>query len=588
MNQVNTYKQDEEMPKFSFSNLSRMMKFVKPYWKDVILAFFIGLAASVLLLFIPKIVAYAVDVSFVAKNLSEIILLTLLMLVIVFVSTFLMKKKRDKLLIVLDKVSHDLKVEIFQKLQYLPNSFFDTRSHGKIYTRATTYPDEASAILCYVFVEILLDLINLIFVMIFMLTTNVPLSLISIMTAFLLALFFIAILPIRRRIKHKVNDKISNLNAYISESVHGVKVTQSFNREEKNTEIMRDLELEKFSAVRKAWFIGNLNWSLTGMFEIICMAVIYYVGLRYFYPVVPIGVIIAVDSYSSRFWSPISHLMSSYEEITEASVYLERIFELLDEDLVISDSATSKKMNIQGNVEFCDVSFAYVEGRNVLEHLNLSIEKGQKIGLVGETGSGKSTILSLISRFYDVTDGSILIDGVDVRDIQLDSLRGQVSVMLQDNFLFARSVYDNLVLDHPISFKKVQEVCKMLGIHDMIMKLENGYDTILLNNGSNLSSGERQLLCIARIMIQNPKILILDEATSNIDLKTEKQITQAMSLLMEGRTTILVAHRISTVRDCDKIFLIKDKKVYEEGSHLALMRKKGAYYKLYTSQSIEL
>lgn len=584
---VNTYKQDEEMTRFSLSNFTRIMKFVKPYKGKLVFAFFLGLLSNILLLCIPKLMTYAVDVSFLKQDFMEILYLTLILIGLVFFSVILMKMKRDKMLVVLDNVTHDLKVAIFTKLQYLPNTYYDTRSHGKIYTRATSYPDDASSILCYVFLEVITDLISLVFVLIFMLTSHVTLSLISIVISFLLFIFFACLSPLRRRLKHLVNDKNSNINAYVSESIHGVKITQSFNREKKNESILAELEKERTLAMKKSTLIGGLNWSLTGMFNIICMILVYYVGLRYFYPEVTIGVILAVDSYSSRFWDPISYLMSSYEEITEASVYLERIFELLDEDLVIQDRKHAKKVEISGNVEFQNVSFSYDGKKTVLEGLNLTIEKGQKIGLVGETGSGKSTILSLISRFYDVGDGVVLIDGMDIRDIRLDSLRGQVSVMLQDNFLFARSVYDNLTLGKRISLSKVIQVCETLDIHDMISNMENGYDTVLLNNGSNLSSGERQLLCIARIMIQNPKILILDEATSNIDLKTEKKISRALSIVTKDRTTILVAHRISTIQNCDKIVLIKDKCAYEEGTHKELMKKRGAYYKLYTSQSLE-
>lgn len=587
MNYVNTYKQDEEITRFSFSNFSRMMKFVKPYKKKLFIALAIGLFANILLLFIPKIMAYAIDVSFVQKNFLEIVILTGMILVVVLISTILFKIKRDQLLIVLDSVSHDLKIAIFTKLQYLSNDYFDTRSHGKIYTRAATYPDEASAILCYVFLDVIIDLINIVFVICFMFTMNVKLSLIPIVISFLLFLFFLIISPIRRKLKHRVNDKTSNVNAYISESIHGIRITQSFNREKLNEEIFASLEDSRIQAFKKTLFVSNLNWSLTYMFNGICMALIYYIGLRYMYPAISIGVILALDSYSYKFWEPVSYLMSSYDQIMEASVYLERIFELLDEDIAIENRKDARKIDILGNVEFRDVSFAYTKDRNILQHLNLDIPVGKKIGLVGETGSGKTTILSLISRFYDVQEGAILIDGVDVRDIQLDSLRGQVGMMLQDNFLFSRSVLENLTLGKQMPTEEVYRVCKLLGIHEMIEKLEHGYDTILLNNGSNLSSGQRQLLCIARIMIQNPKILILDEATSNIDLKTEKLIERAMDLVTKNRTTIMVAHRISTVQSCDKIVLIKDQKVYEEGTHSDLMKKNGEYYKLYTSQSLE-
>jgi len=584
---VNNYKKDEEATKFSWKNMSRMLEFIKPYKKELFISFFIGIISSLLLLVIPKLMAYAIDVSFVNKNFMQIVLLSFIMLGIVLLSVFFTKIQRDKMIIALDKVSYDIKVEIFKKLQYLPNNYFDTRSHGKIYTRATSYPDDVAGIFCYVIVQGLLDIVNLIFVMIFMLITNTSLALISIILAIILVIIFVFLAPLRRKIQHVVNDKKSNVNAYVSESINGIRITQSFNRENENERILRDLEKERINAQKKTFFIGNLNWSLAHVFDIICIALIYYIGLRYFYPRVSLGTIIAIDSYSSRFWDPLEYITSSYSDLMDASTYLERIFELLDEPLVIEDSKKSMILDINGDVELKNVVFSYDKKKKVLNHVNLKIKAGEKVGLVGETGCGKSTILSLLSRFYDPDEGEILIDGINIKDIRLNNLRGGVSMMLQDNFLFARSVYDNLVLNKKIKKEEVIKVCKMLDIHDMIMNLEKGYETILLNNGSNLSNGERQLLCIARIMLQNPKILILDEATSNIDLMTEKKITKAIDLVTKDRTTIMVAHRISTIKNCDKIVLIKDHINYEEGTHNELMKKKGEYYKLYTSQAIQ-
>lgn len=583
---VNNYKKDEEATKFSWKNMSRMLEFIKPYKKELFISFFIGIISSLLLLVIPKIMAYAIDVSFVNKNFMQIVLLSFIMLGIVLLSVFFTKIQRDKMIIALDKVSYDIKAEIFKKLQYLPNNYFDTRSHGKIYTRATSYPDDVAGIFCYVIVQGLLDIVNLIFVIVFMLITNTSLALISIISAIILITIFIFLAPIRRKLQHVVNDKKSNVNAYVSESINGIRITQSFNRENENERILRDLEKERINAQKKTFFIGNLNWSLAHVFDIICIALIYYIGLRYFYPRVSLGTIIAIDSYSSRFWDPLEYITSSYSDLMDASTYLERIFELLDEPLVIENSKKSIILDIKGDIELKNVVFSYDKKKKVLNHVNLKIKAGDKVGLVGETGCGKSTILSLLSRFYDPDEGEILIDGINIKDIRLNNLRGQVSIMLQDNFLFARSVYDNLVLNKKIKKEEVIKVCKILDIHDMIMNLENGYETILLNNGSNLSNGERQLLCIARIMLQDPKILILDEATSNIDLMTEKKITKAIDLVTKDRTTIMVAHRISTIKNCDKIVLIKDHINYEEGTHNELMKKKGEYYKLYSSQAI--
>ena len=582
---INNYQEDENKTSFSWQNMKRILKYVSPYKRRVFIAILLSIISSILVLLIPQIIAYAIDEVFPAKEYNKIIILAGIMLICVLLSAYLSKKKSNQLSILLNKIALDLKVYIFKKLEYLPNTYYDTKSHGKIYTRASTYPDEVAVIFCYILVDVALDFLSLIFVAIFMLNMNIYLSLIAIIPAIILILFFILISPLRRKLKLIANDKAANTNAFLSESVNGIMVTQSFNREEKNTHILTRLENKKIKAEYHTLFVGNLNFSLSGIFNIATTALIYYIGLIYMYPVTSIGSIMAIATYAGRIWNPMQFLSSNIGQIMDASSYLERIFELLDEPLVIEEKKNAKVMDIEGNIEFKHVDFGYNDSL-VLNDFNLKIKKGEKVGLVGQTGSGKTTVLSLISRFYDVKEGEITIDGVNIKDLKLNCLRGNISMMLQDNYLFSRSVYDNLVLDKKIELEKVREICQMLEIDEVIMSLEKGYDTILLNNASNLSSGERQLLCIARIMIQNPKVLILDEATSNIDLKTEKKLEKALELVTKNRTTLIVAHRISTIKDCDKIVLVKDKKVYEEGTHKELMRKKGEYYHLYTRQSI--
>lgn len=584
---VNNYKKDEEKTKFKWYNFKRLIKFFAPYKKELFFTLTLGILSGILLLIVPKIFAYAIDVSFLKKDFLEIVLLTIIILILVLVSVILSKIERDKLLIILNKTSNDLKNALFQKLQYLPNSYFDNHSHGKIYTRLTTYPDDATAIICYVLLDTILDLINLIFVIIFMLTTNVSLSLCSFVLAFVLILAFGFLAPVRRRYRHIANDKSSNVNAFLSESLSGIRITQSFNREKINENILNSLEKERRMAAKKTSYLNNLNWSLTAIANIISWIFIYYVGLRYMYPVVSLGTIVALASYSSNFWGPIEYISRSIGDVMDASSYIERMFELLDEDLVITDSANAKNKTIKGDITFKNVYFSYEEGIPVLENVNFEIKAGEKIGLVGKTGCGKTTILSLINRFYDIDSGEILIDNEDIKKIKLTSLRSQINMMLQDNFLFSKSIFENLTLGKKISKQKVIATCKLLDIHDMIMKLPQGYETVIYNNGSNLSSGEKQLICLARIMIQDPKILILDEATSNIDLKTEKKIEKALKIVSENRTTIMVAHRLSTIKNCDKIMVIKNHGVAEEGTHKTLLQKKGDYYKLYNSQSLD-
>ena len=312
---------------------------------------------------------------------------------------------------------------------------------------------------------------------------------------------------------------------------------------------------------------------------------IYILGFFFFYPQTSIGTIIAIGNYSGRFWGPIRNITSVYSEIMDAITYLERIFELLDEPLVIENMENPSKKSINGKVEFKNVGFSYIEGIPVLENLNFKIEKNQTVAIVGETGSGKSTIINLLARYYDIDNGSILIDDIPLHELELGSLRSQINVMLQDNYLFSKSIFENITYGkRDTKLEEVINVCKEIQIHDWIMSLKDGYNTVLHNNGKEISTGQKQLICFARTIIANPKILILDEATSNVDLKTEKLVQNGLHKLLKNRTSIIIAHRLSTITDCDKIMVLKNKTIYESGTHQELMNKKGEYYKLYTSQ----
>ena len=366
--EVNNYKKDEAKTKFSWKNMKRMMNYVRPYRKYFIKAILIGMLASILFLALPKIFSYTIDTILPKKEFLPIILVTILATCLILLSVILTKRRRNIINILLNKIAYDIKLDLFKKLQVLPGSYYDTRSHGKIYTRATTYPDEVAVIFCYVILEIIVDLINLIFVVIFMLTSDIRLSCISILFASLLTILFVFLAPIRRRWQHVVNDKNSNVNAYVSESISGIRITQSFNREEQNEDILKTLEKERIDSVKRTLFIGNLNWSLTGILNYVSMALVYFIGLKYFYPALSIGVIMAIDSYSSHFWGPIEYLMSCYNDLMDASTYLERIFELLDEPVVIENAVHPKKIKIEGNVEFRDVTFRYDTSRDILKH----------------------------------------------------------------------------------------------------------------------------------------------------------------------------------------------------------------------------
>jgi ATP-binding cassette subfamily B protein len=301
---------------------------------------------------------------------------------------------------------------------------------------------------------------------------------------------------------------------------------------------------------------------------------------------VEIGVLIAMATYASKFWQPVISLANIYNNLIKTMSYLERIFQTIDEPVDICDSPEAKPLpNMQGRVEFQNVRFAYEKDYYVLKGVDLTVEKGQRIALVGPTGSGKSTIVNLISRFYNVTEGKLLIDGVDINDITLHSLRSQMGIMLQDSFIFTGTIADNIrygKLD--ATDEEIRAAARAVCADEFISQMEQGYDTPVTERGGMLSQGERQLIAFARTMVSDPAILILDEATSSIDAKTEKLLQQGIEKLMENRTSFVIAHRLSTIRSCDKILYIDGGEIKEAGTHDELMAKKGYYYRLSTAQ----
>ena len=422
-----------------------------------------------------------------------------------------------------------------------------------------------------------------------MLICDVKLTLVCLCGLPLLALVIIFIKKKQRRAWQIQSNKQSNLNAYIAESINGIRVTQSFVREEENSDIFNHLS----KGYRKAWMRAVMfNFTMGPSVDIISAittSFVYILGVQWILApetTMTIGTIIAFTAYIGRFWAPINTLAGFYNSLLTAISYLERIFETIDEPVLVHDAPDAIEMPpIKGAVEFKDVSFSYEEGHKILESINFKAKVGQTFAIVGPTGAGKTTIVNLLSRFYNVDSGQIFIDGTDISTVTIKSLRTQMGVMMQDSFIFAGTIMDNIRYgNREATDEQVIAAAKTVCAHQFISEMEKGYYTEVNERGSRLSAGQRQLISFARALLADPKILILDEATSSIDTETEILLQEGLSRLLQHRTSFIIAHRLSTIKNADCIMYIDEGGILESGTHDELLKKKGEYYQLYMSQ----
>lgn len=586
----NRYDVDEVLEEsFDVGQLKRLAGYVKPYAGKMAGVLVLMLSSSALTMVIPLLFQRIMDDYIPAKNMQGIILMSLFTLAIAVYAAVSLRFKIKTMSIIGQDIVHDLRSDIFNHLQKLPFSYYDDRPHGKIQVRVVNYVNSLSDLLSNGIINTITDLCNLFFIIIFMLICDVKLTLLCICGLPLLVLVIIFIKKKQRHAWQVQSNKQSNLNAYIAESINGIRVTQSFVREEENTDIFNRLSQNYRSAWMTAVKYNFIMWPSIDIISTCTTALIYVLGVQMIaapdHPLT-VGVLIAFTSYIGRFWAPINTLAGFYNSLLTAISYLERIFETIDEPVTVTDAADAGQMPpIQGKVEFKDVSFCYEEGKKILNHINFTANVGESYAIVGPTGAGKTTIVNLISRFYNVDSGQIFIDGVDISKVTIHSLRTQMGVMMQDSFIFSGTIMDNIrygnreATDEQV-IKAAQTVCA----HDFIMQMENGYYTEVNERGSRLSAGQRQLISFARALLADPKILILDEATSSIDTETEILLQKGLNKLLEGRTSFIIAHRLSTIKNADCIMYVDKGDILERGSHEELLAKKGEYYQLYMSQ----
>lgn len=584
----NRYDQDETIEdNFDVKQLKRLGAYIRPHKNQMLLVLFLMLSSSCLQMFIPRFFQWEMDECIPAGDVRGIVILSILAALIIVYSVICTRAKISLMTKVGQSIIHQIREDLFVHLQELPFRYYDERPHGKIQVRVVNYVNNLSDLLSNGIINTITDLCNLIFILIFMFSMDVELTLICLCGLPVLIAYVVFLKKHQRAAWRMQSNKQSNLNAYIAESINGIRVTQAFVRERENTNIFNHLS----SSYRNAWLRAVVyNFCMSPMVDLISTvttAFIYVVGVSAIAGgEIKIGVVVAFTAYISRFWQPVNTIAGFYNSLLTAISYLERIFETIDEPVEVTDVPNAGQMPaIRGDVSFEHVKFSYDDGIEILHDVSFEAKQGETIAIVGPTGAGKTTIVNLLSRFYNVDSGRVLIDGVDVSQVTLHSLRTQMGVMMQDSFIFSGSIMDNIRYGNKTATdEEVVRAAKVVCAHEFIMQMEEGYDTQVNERGSRLSVGQRQLISFARALLADPAILILDEATSSIDTETEIVLQQGLAKLLEGRTSFVIAHRLSTIKNADRILYVADGNILESGSHEELLEREGYYHQLYMSQ----
>ncbi len=590
----NKFDVDESLESpFDLGHLKRAFKYISRHKVKMLLALLLSACASIAGLFVPKITQWVMDEAVPNKDVGMLGKMALLFLGIICLSIVFTVIRSRIMAHVSQEIIYDIRKDLFAHLQKLPFSYYDSRPAGKILVRVINYVNSVSDILSNGIINSILEIINLIFIVVFMFSTNVTMSLIVIAGLPIFAGIIWYLKPRQRKAWQNQSNKNSNYNAYLAESIDGVRVSQLFARQDVNLSIMERLAIACRSAWMRAVYISNSVWFSSEMITQLVFTVMYIAGVYWLGgTIVSFGVILAMGQYVGRFWQPITALANIYNSFVNNLAYLERIFETMDEPVVVDDKEDALILpDITGEVHFNDVTFGYEEGIQVLEHMDLHVKAGESIALVGPTGAGKSTIVNLLCRFYNLNSGSITLKGedgktYDITDVTLNSLRNQLGIMLQDSFIFSGTIMDNIRYGRLNATEdEIRTAAKMVRADDFISEMPQGYQTTVNERGNRLSQGQKQLVSFARTLLSDPRILILDEATSSIDTKTEKLLQEGIQALLKNRTSFIIAHRLSTIKNCDRILYISNKGILEAGSHDELIAKRGAYYELYTAQA---
>lgn len=584
----NTVKQDEKVISLKNKEIFfRLLSYLKPFKIKVIFILMLMIVIMISGLLSPMILQIAIDNYIDTKNVIGMLIISGVLLGLNIVSMYSQRASILQMNKITNNILLNIRQELYVHIQKLSFSFFDDRPVGKILARVVGDVNSLSELFSNAVTTLIPQTLTIISVAAIMFYLNPSLALISITV---LPLLFVALFGLQVFIRSKwqvYRQKRSNLNGFTHESFSGIRIIQNFTYEKEISSSFKNSVNDLMDSFVNAVFYNDFFWPIVDFSWGLSSILIFWYGAKLSQTGnVTIGTIAAFISYSGMFWRPILNIASFYNTLITNFAAAERIFEIMDITPDIEELESNEKMPlIKGTVEFKNVTFGYEKHIPVLHNVSFKIKPGETIALVGPTGAGKTTITSLVSRFYDTNKGEVLIDGKNVKEVNLNSLRSQMGIMLQDTFLFSDTVKENIrygKLD--ATEEEIIEAAKAVNAHDFIMQLENGYDTQVNERGSRLSVGQRQLISFARALLANPRILILDEATSNIDTATEILVQKGINKLLHGRTSFVIAHRLSTIRDCDKIMVIDNGTIIEAGTHDELIRRKGFYYNLYMAQ----
>jgi ATP-binding cassette subfamily B multidrug efflux pump len=577
----------EEKP-FNSKYMRRMLRYLVPYRKLMTWVVIIVLINMLLSLSEPIILAYIIDKGILAKDYTVIHVLGAVLLGIKLISWLFSWMHTRWINFTGQRILFDLRQQLFNHLQSLSFRFFDGRPAGKIMSRITNDTNAIGELINGGLITMVMEVTHLLGIVIILVWMDWQLALLSFI---MLPLLYFIVAKLRPKIEgswSRSRSTMSSINGNLNETIQGIRVIQAFSRQRTNNERFNGINTRNKQAFMRAITLESTVYPLVEMIGMIGTCIVVWFGaMRVMEGVLTLGFIMAFINYLWRFWGPLSALSKVYSQLLSAMASAERIFEVLDTDPEVKNNKEARELpQVRGEVSFENVSFRYEENKpNVLHEVSFQVKPGQRVALVGPTGAGKSTIVNLLMRFYDATEGSVRIDGVDVKQATLESLRKQMGIVLQDSFIFSGTVEENMRYGNEDATEdQLVKAAESVRLDRVVAKLSDGYQTELEERGSKLSVGQRQLLAFGRVLLSDPRILILDEATSSVDTETEQHIQEALQTLLAGRTAFIIAHRLSTIKDADLILVVEDGRIAEQGSHAELMKQSGIYANLILTQ----